>query len=85
MTRAQCIVHRENRLLMVQHQQFWRTWWCWTGGWVEPGQAPAEAALLELREECCIDGTIIRATIAIPIEPKPRRLISHFRHFSSQD
>lgn len=62
MTRAQCIVHRENKLLMVQHHHHGNTWWCLPGGGVEQGETPAEAALRELREECCVDGVIIRET-----------------------
>jgi len=60
MTRAQCIVHRENRILMVKHQHDGRAWWCLPGGSVERAETPAEAALRELREECCVEGTIIR-------------------------
>jgi len=62
MIRAQCIVHREDKLLMVQHHHNGNTWWCLPGGGVEQGETPAEAALRELREECCVDGVIIRET-----------------------
>ena len=62
-TRAQCIVNRRNQILMVQHHHHnGDTWWCLPGGGVEQGETPAEAALRELREECCVDGVIIRET-----------------------
>jgi 8-oxo-dGTP pyrophosphatase MutT (NUDIX family) len=62
MTRAQCIVCREGKLLMVQHHHHGRTWWCLPGGGVEKGETPEEAALRELEEECCVSGVIIRKT-----------------------
>ncbi len=62
MTRAQCIVHRGNRLLMVKHRMDGAEWWCLPGGGVEPGETPAIAAVRELTEECCVTGRVIRQT-----------------------
>lgn len=49
-TRAQCIVCREDKLLMVQHHYEGVRWWCLPGGAVEPGETEAQAALRELEE-----------------------------------
>jgi ADP-ribose pyrophosphatase YjhB (NUDIX family) len=60
MTRAQCIIHRGSQILMVKHHVNGDEWWCLPGGGVEPKEIPAEAALRELEEECCVRGEILQ-------------------------
>jgi len=59
MPRAQCIVHRDNKLLLTKHQKDEDEWWCLPGGDIEDGETPQAAALRELKEECSVDGTIV--------------------------
>ncbi len=56
--RAQCIVHRDLKVLMVQHTQDKETFWCLPGGGIEEGETPAEATVRELVEECNVVGNI---------------------------
>ena len=62
MPRAQCLVHRNDKVLMVKHHQGEQEWWCLPGGAVEPGKEPVAAALRELEEECCLAGKAVRQT-----------------------
>jgi len=60
MPRAQCIVHRGAKILMVKHREDNQEYWCLPGGAVEPGETPEHAALRELEEECGVQGKPIR-------------------------
>jgi 8-oxo-dGTP diphosphatase len=61
MSRAQCIVHRGHQVLMAKHRQDGVEWWCLPGGGIKAGETPAQAAIRELREECGVEGTVLRA------------------------
>ena len=60
MPRLQALVTRGDRILMVRHRQHGVTWWCLPGGAPVSGETPAEGALRELREECNVDGRVLR-------------------------
>jgi len=60
--RAQCLVTRDNKILMVKHRFDDDEWYCLPGGGIEPGETPEQAAIRELQEECCVTGKIIKKT-----------------------
>lgn len=62
MIRAQAIVYRGNKLLMVKHRLDGAEYWCLPGGGVEPGETPAITVVRELEEECGVTGEVIRQT-----------------------
>jgi 8-oxo-dGTP diphosphatase len=60
--RAQCLVIRDNKILMVKHKHGEDEWYCSPGGGIEKGETPEQAALRELQEECNVSGCIIKKT-----------------------
>jgi 8-oxo-dGTP diphosphatase len=62
MTRVQAIVVRKRQILMVKHRQGDEEWWCLPGGAQEADETPEQGALRELREECKVDGVMVRQT-----------------------
>ena len=69
MSRAQCIVYRQKRILMVKHCHAGEEWWCLPGGRIGMAETPEQAALRELWEECRVKGTIIRPTSVVTFAP----------------
>ncbi|MCL2774294.1 MAG: NUDIX hydrolase [Oscillospiraceae bacterium] len=60
--RCQCIVVRDNKILMVKHVQNNKSWLCLPGGGIEDDENADEGALRELQEECNVLGKIITKT-----------------------
>lgn len=58
--RAQALVVRGGRVLMVKHRQDGEEYWVLPGGGIEDGEAPEQAALRELKEECGMSGRVLR-------------------------
>lgn len=67
--RAQCIVVRDDKVLMVKHKHSETEWnYCIPGGGIEKDEKPEQAALRELQEECLVTGTIIKQT-SVYVDP----------------
>ena len=58
--RAQCLVIRDNKILMVKHKHDDAELYCSPGGGIEKGETPEQAAIRELQEECNVSGTIFK-------------------------
>lgn len=69
MSRAQCIVHRGLKVLMVLHHHGGRERWCLPGGGIEAGETPEAAALRELKEECLVTGRLMKLTSMVGYAP----------------
>lgn len=59
-SRSVAIVIRNGKILMERVFYFGREFYTVPGGGIEAGETPEEAAIRELKEECGLDGTIVR-------------------------
>lgn len=58
--RSVAVVTRNGKILMERIFCFGREFLSLPGGGIEPGETPEQAALRELKEECGLDGTVVR-------------------------
>jgi len=61
-TRIQAIVVRGQRILMAKQRLKKREYWCLPGGGMEGDETLEEGVLRELKEECNVDGRVLRLT-----------------------
>lgn len=59
-SRSVAIVIRDGKILMERVFYFGREFYTVPGGGVEEGETPEQAVLRELKEECGLDGVIVR-------------------------
>lgn len=69
--RAQALVVRKNKILLVKHRLNGREFYCLPGGGVEKGESYEAAALRELKEESLVSGKVIRK---LSVQYKPHNL-----------
>ena len=60
MPRLQALVVRDDAVLMVKHDHQNDSWWCLPGGGLEEGESAEQGTLRELKEECNVDGEVVR-------------------------
>lgn len=58
--RSVAVVTRSGKILMERVFYFGREFFTLPGGGIEEGETPEQAVLRELKEECGLDGTVVR-------------------------
>ena len=61
-TRVQAIMVRAQRILMAKHRLENVEYWCLPGGAMEKNETLEEGVLREVKEECNVDGRVLRLT-----------------------
>jgi len=62
--RSVCVVVRGDKILL-EHMCYDHDFYDLPGGGIEKGETPEEAAVRELKEECCVDGRVVRKLTTI--------------------
>ena len=75
--RAQALVIKNDKILLVKHRMRGREFYCLPGGGVEKGETYEQAALRELREESLVDGKIVRK-LSVQYKPDNRGEVHTF-------
>lgn len=63
--RSVAIVIRDGKILMERVFYFGREFYTLPGGGIEKGETPEQACLRELKEECGLDGRIVKPLVTI--------------------
>lgn len=64
-SRSVALVVRNGKILMERVVYFGRMFYTLPGGGIESGETPEQAAIRELKEECGLDGKIVRPLVTI--------------------
>jgi len=82
---AMCVIERaDGRLLLIRHVYRNRARWGVPGGLMKRGEAPADAARREVREEVGLD-IELSGEPAVNVDPVPRRIDIIFRARPARD
>ena len=68
-------------MVKLRLQEDGNEFWCIPGGKIESGEIPEEAAIRELREECCVEGKIIRL-LNINENPSEETILTYNKVYS---
>lgn len=75
--RAQAMVIRDDRILLVKHRMRDREFYCLPGGGVDEGETYEQAALRELEEESLVKGKVVRK-LSVQYKPDNRGEVHTF-------